>query len=272
MRVNFHMHSTGSDGKNTPEEMIKESIKEKLTHVCLTDHFRRANKDPWSSKFFSEDYINEINLLRSKYRGKIDISFGAEVDWFEDCEEIIREELKRYKFDFILGSVHFIKNSKGESFLISEREQFKKNVIETNIKETIKNYYSQLRKLTKSDFFDSIAHFDLVKIFNKNKKLFNEIDSFYITEVLNTLDEIAKNKKCIEINTSGLVYDCEDIFPSLWILKEARKRGIPITIGTDAHRVERITDGIDKAYEIAKEAGYKSIFIFKNRKPIEVKI
>lgn len=53
-------------------------------------------------------------------------------------------------------------------------------------------------------------------------------------------------------------------------MRGAKKRNIPITIGSDAHRTCQVGENLDKAYEIAKQAGYTEIVRFKARKRISM--
>jgi histidinol-phosphatase (PHP family) len=273
-QVNFHIHSTGSDGKLTPKEIIELSIGRGLKQICFTDHFKRPFEDTWSKNFFSEDYLDEIKRLKLYYKDKIDISFGAEFDWFEGYNEWYRNKQEEYNFDFILGSVHKIISSNGEVLSINVSEELLNEAINKlgGIKSLVKKYYRQIRLMSESKFIDSIAHMDVIKTFNQNNKFFNEKDSWYTHEIIRTLKTIKKSKIAIELNTSGYTYPCNEIFPSPWIIKEAGKLGIPITIGSDCHLVHQIDFKLDDAINLAKKSGFKSILIFKNRKPIKIKI
>jgi histidinol-phosphatase (PHP family) len=272
IKVNYHIHTTGSDGKHSPEQAVQAAISAGLTHICFTDHFIRPIENSWSKGFISKKYLKEVEEVRKKYKDKINISFGIEVDWLDGYSKRIKKQLSKHDFDFIIGSVHMIQKQEKNHFLVNcDYNCFLEKIKKYGTHEVIKEYYSQVRKLARSRICDSIGHLDVIKTYNNNCSLFKE-DSFYKKEVLKTLDEIKKNNLCIEINTSGKIYDCNEFFPNFWILKEANKRKIPITIGTDAHWPERISEGINESCALAKKAGYKSIMIFKKRKAIEVKI
>jgi len=274
-KINFHIHtSLGSDGKLTPEQIIKASIKAGIKHICFTDHYkRRGNLSLWSKGFFSPKYVKEIKNLQKKYKDKIDISFGIEVCWYKEYEKWIKKELSKYKFDLILGSVHHLKSKKsGGYFGVNfDEKNFEKQLKEfKGSKNLVKEYFRQLNLMINSGLFDCVAHLDVVKTFNKNSKYFSQNSIWYKKQVLDVLDLIKKKKMCIEINTSGWTYKCNEQFPSLWILKQARKRNIPLTIGTDCHFLRQIDYGIDRAYKLAKKAGYKNIVRFKKRKTINI--
>ena len=269
--INHHVHTTGSDGKLSPEETIKLAIEKKLTFICFTDHYPfPPNFKEWGRDFHSEEYYKEIKKTIEKYKDKIEISFGAEFNWVPDYVEWTKKEIKKREYDFILGSVHTIENN---NKTINGSENTWKKLIEDyrGIKNLVKEFYYQTRLMADSELFDCVAHFDLIKIQNKNSKYFNENDDWYKKEVLKTLNRIKKTKIAIEINTSGERKSGED-HPSFWILQEMKKRNIPITIGSDSHSPEQIDYRLKEAIQSAKKAGYTSIVKFKNRKAISIPI
>ncbi len=100
-----------------------------------------------------------------------------------------------------------------------------------------------------------------------------------------TIKVIAENGLCIEVNTvgisetkkfatvtGGMRKQITEMYPSLDILKLCRKAGIPVTIGTDAHKAERLDLYLEDGLNLIKEAGYTEIATFEKRKKIMVKI
>ena len=187
-----------------------------------------------------------------------------------------KKELKN-KYDYVLGSVHSVP-SQGMYWPIIMKEEERERFIEIankwfgSVENLVKAYYQQIQNLAKSGLFDSIAHFDLIKMYNNDSSLFSEESDWYKQAIKETLNAIKKSGIAIEINMHGLIKVTKAQYPSLWILKEARKRNIPITIGTDAHGRGEINQDLDKAYDLAREAGYYEIVRFKARKMILVEI
>lgn len=126
--------------------------------------------------------------------------------------------------------------------------------------------------LIKSNLFDAIGHFDVIRMWSETLSKELEKEQWYKEEVIKTLDLAKEKKIVIEINTGGWRRLCKEQYPSFWILIEMRKRNIPITICIDSHYETEIDNGFHEAINLAKKAGYKSILKFKNRKPIEIKI
>jgi len=44
-KIEMHCHSTRSDGKNTPQEVLQEGVRQKLDFLALTDHDIIAPKE-----------------------------------------------------------------------------------------------------------------------------------------------------------------------------------------------------------------------------------
>jgi histidinol-phosphatase (PHP family) len=98
-----------------------------------------------------------------------------------------------------------------------------------------------------------------------NKRITLMVQYELLKEVLKLI--ISKGKG-IEINTSGLRQAPMETMPGVDVLKFYHELGGEIlTIGSDAHRAEDVAEGIDTAIENAKQAGFKHLTIFNNRKP-----
>jgi histidinol-phosphatase (PHP family) len=80
------------------------------------------------------------------------------------------------------------------------------------------------------------------------------------------LDRIAAAGMGIELNMSGLVRPCQEIYPSPLILNLARERGIPISFGSDAHGPQDVGRYFDQALKLAKDAGYTHCLRMRGRK------
>ena len=65
---------------------------------------------------------------------------------------------------------------------------------------------------------------------------------------------------------------CNAVYPSEWVIEEAFKRKIEITIGSDCHKASRITEGYDYAEKLLRKIGYKKLAMFKKRKKEYVKL
>ena len=101
-----------------------------------------------------------------------------------------------------------------------------------------------------SGLFQIIGHPDLPKKFNHRPT--RDITGLY----LNFLAACESTGTCIELNTAGLRKDCNEIYPSLELLKLAKPANVQITFGSDAHAVHEVGMNFNDAATLAHECGF----------------
>lgn len=247
-KVNYHTHTTGSDGKLKPEELIKLAIKKKFEILGITDHYYfPPGFRNWGNKYYSDKHYKELKNLKKKYKNKIKVLVNVEFDWLKDYKKWIIKEALRRKYDYRFISVHFIKIDKEYIPIDYTKKSFQKMV--KNIggaKKLVKIYYSNLRDAIKTNCFDVVAHMDIIKLWNKNSKYFSENENWYKKEIRKTLKLIKKKNIKIDLNSFGLKNACGEQYPSGWIINEAKKMEIKFLIGTDAHKPKELEAGLNE--------------------------
>ncbi|MCX6742594.1 MAG: histidinol-phosphatase HisJ [Candidatus Pacearchaeota archaeon] len=282
-KVNYHVHTTGSDGTLSPRQIVEQSVKAGIKYLCFTDH-HPFPKD--FSKFgLTQDYsprtcnslkyYSEIMKLKKEFKDRVDISFGIEFEYLDGFVAFNKKEMLKRKYDLIICSVHFI--PKNDIFVeVPWAPENWKGFIQLfgSIKNGVIAYYDQIKKIVELNLCDCVGHFDLIKLYYPDNWKEIEKQRWYKKVVLNILDEIKKKGLCIEVNTSGFRRLVKEQYPSEWILKEARKRDIKVIIGNDFHGKNQnpIDEYLDEGIKIAKKVGYKSVLIFHKRKPAELLI
>ena len=97
LAVDFHLHSTWTDGKNTVPEIIEKAKESNLHSIAITDHIRET------STYFN-DYKKEINTLNAQEEINIYIGFEAKVSDFQGNIDVKKEVVK--ESDIAIVSVH----------------------------------------------------------------------------------------------------------------------------------------------------------------------
>ena len=106
-KLNLHIHSNYSDGKQTITQIVEKSIKLKLDYIAITDHLTNSWKK-WVSKLNNNltitAYIEAIKncqayLIRNSI--KLILLKGIEVD-LSSTEQFIKKRIKISEFDLIL--------------------------------------------------------------------------------------------------------------------------------------------------------------------------
>lgn len=260
----YHMHTNYSlDGNNTIRELCESAVKLKLKEIAITDHFEPTKKNDDYLYYKSDIILKDILEARKVYGDRINIKFGVELGQphlYTKCSEVL---IKENHYDFVLASVH--KMDTDEDF----SELNYKNI---DIQLYCEKYLHELKQLVKWNKFDCIGHLDLVKRYGSMYGVkINLMD--YKEELKEILKMLIENGKGIEINTSGLRQTAKACLPDLDIIRFYRQLGGEvITVGSDAHFAEDVGKGIREGIEIARNAGFKYMTIFTERKPEWIKI
>jgi histidinol-phosphatase (PHP family) len=249
MLIDYHMHTTFSDGLSERHgDYVKSAVNKGIGEIGFSEHICLKNPS-WGMKMSSAPAM--IEKVKSIKAG-IPVKLGVEMDFLPGLEGEIKKILNSNPFDYVIGSVHFIGDW---MFDEGDSPEYKK----WDIYELYRAYFDLVQQAAKSGLFDIIAHPDLIKKLGyRPKKDFSSV-------LERTAEVLKKEDVCIEINTGGLMSPCKEIYPSEKFLKICFDHGIPITLGSDAHKPEHVGRAFDKAVKIIKSVGYEEISRFTGR-------
>jgi histidinol phosphatase-like PHP family hydrolase len=107
--INLHNHSTWSDGRYTPEQLVQAGVVGGLTHIGISDHFftQKLVGDGPDSAYVDveqvEDYVADLRCVGERFAGRIGVLAGIEVDWSRRVGEKLSELLVQIdQFDYVL--------------------------------------------------------------------------------------------------------------------------------------------------------------------------
>lgn len=268
---NFHAHSSYSDGHGKPEEYILEAIQQDLIAYGFSDHapiiHRDINLMPMEDL---QEYLLEIDRLKTVYGDRIQIYKSLEVDYIPDLINVNSDYIRAANLDYTIGAVHFVDQLKngtpwGYEESIKAFNQGVQQIFNGDIRACIERYYELIREMVVDFCPDIIAHLDRIKKLNFNNQFFSESEKWYRSAVNETLDCIADSSAIMEVNTKGYYKDdLEEMYPSTWIITQAYEMGIPLHLSSDAHHPEDITKGFDQGIKILKNIGIEETRIMLN--------
>lgn len=266
-----HCHSKWSfDGQETTDDMCEQAIKIGLDVITITDH---CEANGWNTPQDSEfgDFakllpqsVAHLKESQKKYSSQIKLLRGIELGQAMQNLEAADKALSLDNFDFVLGSVHNVRNTK-DFYWLEYTEEYAKKILNV--------YFEEVLEVTNWNKFDSLAHltYPLRYITGEHKI---KID---INDYLAVIDKIfltlIKNGKALEVNTSGLRQKIGVTMPDRFLLERYKKLGGSyITIGSDAHAVDDLGKGINDGLHLLKNIGFDSYTYFEKRKPVIVPI
>lgn len=260
---NLHSHTNFCDGTDDASEYLKEAIHSGLRSYGFSSHAPVPFHSPWNMKETDlTNYLSVINSLKAEYHGLIEIYCGLEADYVPEL--VFPQRLKSiYGLDYVIGSIHFIKPT-GDCPLFEAEGPlgvFKRGVqdcYQGDYQEAVKRYFELTRMMIDESCPDILGHLDKIRKHNQPKELFSESASWYVNEIIQTLEVIEKKKVIVEVNTRGLYKNLvSDTYPSAWILKEMLGRNIEISLNSDGHHPREITAGFNFAVKQLKSIGYR---------------
>lgn len=288
-KINLHTHCTFCDGKNSAEEMVSGAIEKGFTVLGFSSHslypldpeFYRAPDDFWhipASKMY--EYQAEIKRLKEKYSDKIQILYGFEADFFEDSKlGSALPDFSSYSSldpDYLIGSVHFVNTPKGFYTVDHTAENVKESLLKlynNDYKTAVCQYFEAERSMLKKCNFSILGHADLIRKRNPVLKFFSEEESWYKEQVKLTVDEIARNGASVELNTGAIARGImDDVYPSAYMLDLLNSKGVPVCVNSDSHDINTIDCAFDRAYDIARKAGYKELTYPTKNKTYTIKL
>lgn len=254
----YHIHSRVSyDSKTVPEDIVKKALDIGLKEICFTDHLDYGESYTGEPLVFDTENYN-ANYDHLSATG-LKIRRGFEFGMTPYNKTTFQEDLKRRHFDFVIGSVHFVKEL--DVFFAPYWEG-------KNQKEAERQYFEEILKCVEvHDDFDVLGHITYVskvKINPDKRPILYKEHAEVFDEILRTV--ISKGKG-IEINTSG-VDRCGDYLPGMEFLRRFKELGGQVvTVGSDAHQAHRVGQYCHDACKMVSEI-FGHVCTFENRTPI----
>ncbi len=267
MKFNYHTHTLYSDGYVSIDEIVECAIGNDFDIIGISDHSPVPFHSEWNMKYEKiTSYLNELQKAKEKFAGRIIVLTGMEIDFFNGLYTI--EHFKNFGLDYTIGSVHYLgKFPNGKPFNIDKSQnEFMKGLVmiyDDDVEKLATDYYQEVIKMVLNERPDIIAHLTLIEKFNDKLKVIDTGADWYRELVRLVLDIIRQTECVLEVNARSWYRGLSKEFvPALWVLKEANKFKIPVTINGDVHQPQEFGMYWDDAVEFVKAAGYDEIVYF----------
>ena len=247
-----HMHPNIMKKPHQGDEFILRAIELGFREIVFTDHmpFTVTGDEHDRIPFgMVGDYCAAVADFAEKYKDKISIKTGIEIDFHADCTDEIAEVLAAGKFDVILGSSHLNIAGFGVPFGNITKTDYAALVLE--------NYL----RAAESGLFYVMTHLDVYRwVFSE--AMYPTIDDGFDVSVHEDLlchifKEMKKRDIALEVNAAPLYKKFDDLgaYPEKKILSVAEDYGLRLVYGSDAHSADKVGFEYDSVSKIIENFG-----------------
>lgn len=251
MLVDYHIHAAAHGEYEYSREWIERFLntakKREIAEIGLSEH----------EEYSGSVDMAAIQMAKSEF-GQINVKLGLEADYIPGQECITRKNILARNYDYIIGSVHFIREW---GF---DHPDFRERFEHLDVDEIYQTYFSLVTGMVQSGLYDIVGHMDLIKLWGHRPS--HHITT-YITPVLKA---IRLSGMAVELNSGGLRKPVCEIYPSEDIIRAMYAMNIPITLGSDAHHPDQVGEDFGMLVQTATSAGYNSILTFEQRRQHKV--
>lgn len=255
-----HIHTDCSpDGADSAMMMCESAARLGFYAVAITDHCECNSylRDGYDKSVRQSCY--ESRKAAAAFQGRLHVLSGIELGQPMQDPEAAQDALDCFRHDFVLASLHNIKNKK--DFFELDYSTEKIDVI-------LGRYFDEILEIIEWGKFDSLAHLTYPWRYIVGEFGLPISNSRYLYKMEEVLKSLIAKKIALEVNTSGFRQKLGVSMPDYPVIRRYRELGGSlITLGSDAHRWADVGGGIEQGLELLRRAGFHHYTVYSGRKP-----
>src|SRR3954471_4824758 len=215
MLTDYHVHLRPDEPGTEPAEYFTPENVERylaaageagIEELGVSEHvhrFRRA-LDVWDHPFWLDSARDDLDAYTGFVRDT-PLRLGIEMDYVAGREDRIANLLDSYEFDYVIGSVHYVRDRAVDHDVwdIWESVGDPDRVWEL--------YFQMLAEAARSGLFEVLAHPDLVKVWGDERPQPQRDPRFYYEGVVEAMSE---SEISAWLSTAGVRKPVGELYPS----------------------------------------------------------
>jgi histidinol-phosphatase (PHP family) len=270
MLSDYHLHLRPDTLEATPEryftsanaERYREAASERgIVELGVSEHVYRFRQalDVWSHPLWQRFALDDIDEYCAFVCEQTDLRLGIEADFIPGGEDRMANLLEARDFDYVVGSVHFLRDGAVDMDDYSVWDSSAGSA-----EEVWRRYFQAIAESARCGQFDIIAHPDLVKYWGPaHPQRIPDGDLRYFYEP--AVEAIVEAGVAVEVSTAGLRKPAGEIYPARAFLEMCLDGGVPVALSSDAHRPEDVGGDYERALELLADVGVRELSVFERR-------
>jgi histidinol-phosphatase (PHP family) len=265
--ANFHSHCTFCDGHSVPEDFIAEALAQNFRAYGFSSHAPLPFKTAWNMSIDGmPDYIGEIERLKAKYNGQLEIYTGLEIDYLDERINAAIPFYDEFPLDYRISAIHLLPqqllpvDEKMTACIDGDYDSFAASVVKFyggDIRQIVRSYFETSMQMVERGRFDIVGHLDKIYMNGSLYPGFDLTADWYLHPLSALLDFIAEKELIVEINTKNL-HRRNQVYPHAMTFSLIKQLGIPVIVNSDCHYTHLINDGRPEMLALLKEIGFRT--------------
>lgn len=200
-------------------------------------------------------YFEELNRLAQVYKDKIQIYKGFETEMVTGSLDLARQLIKEYKPDYIVGSVHHV-NDRCFDYSKENYEAIARDCGSTTAMYLA--YFDAQFEMIQTLRPFVVGHFDIIRI-HDNEGYQSRMAQFEIKQrIKRNLELIRDLNLVLDYNLRPLSRGQKTPYLAPPILDQAKKMGITVVPGDDAHNIDQAGTFVAEAINTLEGMGFST--------------
>lgn len=263
-----HTHTRFSfDGAptSTPDSLCRRALEIGLTDLCITDHCDvNGEAEGLYTHYDADAAWDAMTEAQEKYCGRLFVSRGIELGNATQYPDIARAVLARHPYEFVIGSLHNLRDVPDFSLLRFE------GMSDTHIARLFCRAMDETEEMLSftppdgAPGFTTLGHLTYI---HRYVTLAGKVFDFrpYYDRIEAIYRRLIDRDIALELNVSTLWRGLGVGMPTLELLKFYRDcGGYLITIGSDAHEPANLGRCIRQGYALLNAAGLHRVMTARN--------
>ncbi len=261
--IDAHIHlfqsNSGKYSMELIDSFVSQAQKKGLSEIYLLEHTHQFHEFKQMYKPIENYNEYQRNWLSGKMTASIEsyaafieqirgccfpilVKFGLEACYIPETGTLLESIIKQYRWDFVVGSVHFIDN-----WGFDHKAEFWRGI---NVDGAYHRYYEIMLEMIHTGMFSGAAHPDSIKCFGHYPTF--SLDDTYINlaAALNKAGMYAEHSGGLALN-----YGHGEKGMNTCMLKVFKEYGVKILTASDAHRPEHTGENIVDLSEMLQDGG-----------------
>jgi histidinol-phosphatase (PHP family) len=269
MLTDYHLHLRPDDVDAGPDRFFTQANAERyrdaasecgIAELGVSEHIYRFEQalEVWQHPFWQRYAHDDLDEYCAFVREQTDLRLGIEADFIVGGEDRMAGVLQSRDFDYVLGSVHFLRDGAVDMDDYSVWQSGRRP------EEVWRRYFEMVAESARSGLFDIVAHPDLVKYWGsseRSRRPDGDLRRYYEPAV----EAFAEAGVAVELSTAGLRKPAGELYPARAMLEMCLEANVPVALSSDAHRPEEVGAGYEQALELLAELGVGELCVFDRR-------